>query len=106
MYYVPSRAVDYRGKVSEHVHMLRSVSYNHYCGSGIRCLFDQDPGSGIGFFRDPGSLTHIFIALISVGDRDLDPHVFDPPGSGSGSFPSSHKCAERIEIMPSNKILG
>ncbi len=25
------------------------------CGSGIRCLFDPGPGSGIDFFPDPGS---------------------------------------------------
>ncbi len=41
----------------------------------------------------------------SVGDLDpepdpQDPHVFGPPGSGSGSIsPFSHKCVERTEIM-------
>ncbi len=54
----------------------------------------------------------------SVGDPDPEPdpqgpHVFGPrgsgsgsvsqrygSGSGSGSFPFSHKCVQRIEIMP------
>ncbi len=43
--------------------------------------------------------------LSSVGDPDpQDPHVFEPPGSGSisqmyGSGSFSHKCAERTKIM-------
>ncbi len=46
----------------------------------------------------------------SVGDQDPehdpDPHVFGfqnyvfGSGSGIGSFPFSHKCIERTEIMP------
>ena len=38
-------------------------------GAGIRCLFDpwiRDPGSGMGFFPDPGSQTHIFESLVTI----------------------------------------
>jgi hypothetical protein len=43
----------------------------------------------------------ILLLLIRVGDPDpLDPHVFGPPGSGTGSISQRCGLVEQTEIMP------
>jgi hypothetical protein len=48
---------------------------------------DPDPGSGIGFFPDPGSLTHIFL---EVSDKFLGKKFYNSLKTGS-NFSSAFK---------------
>ncbi len=71
-------------------------------------MLDLDPNKVYCIVRIRNPAKHFNITMTSVGDPDLDPHVFGPPRSESGSISQmygtrslhfSHKCVERTEIM-------
>jgi hypothetical protein len=74
----------YPGQIEYRPTYCTTLTFIQCCGSGAFLTLDPDPGSGLGFFPDPGSQSHIF--YIELSDKFLGKKFYNCLKTGPNFF--------------------